>query len=125
MDGDHILSRAIRGKLTRWKAKAGSIGRWCGRKNFLRRTRSNAKKAVAPIDSSFVQRDNNELDNKWGRMFHPFSRLPIELRLEILRMTWDSRNIGIVTKIAYVPSMQGTVTDVKKGMSLPPTISVN
>ncbi|KAF7890085.1 uncharacterized protein EAF02_002500 [Botrytis sinoallii] len=90
MDGDHALSRVVQGKLTRWKAsrsyqfaKAGSIGRWCGRKNPLKRTRSSAKKAVAPIDSSLVQGDDNEPDNHYGRMFHPFSRLTIELRLGI------------------------------------------
>ncbi|KAF7916118.1 hypothetical protein BELL_0132g00110 [Botrytis elliptica] len=125
MDGDHALSRVVRGKLTRWKAKAASIGRWCGRKNPLKRTRSSAKKAVAPINSSLVQGDDNELDNHCGRMFHPFLRLPIELRLGIWRMSWDSRNLGIVTKYLCVSKMPVTVTDVKKDTSPPPTISVN
>ncbi|KAF7916792.1 uncharacterized protein EAE98_010514 [Botrytis deweyae] len=125
MDGDHALSRVVRGKLTRWKARAGSIGRWRGRKNPLKRTRSSAKKAVAPIDSSLVQGDDNEPDNHCGRMFHPFSRLPIELRLGIWRMSWDSRSIGIVTKYPFASNMLGTVTGVKKGTSPPSTISVN
>ncbi|TGO16598.1 hypothetical protein BTUL_0026g00520 [Botrytis tulipae] len=129
MDGDHTLSRAVRAKLTKWKAKAGSIGRWCGRKNFLRRTRSNARKVVAPIDSSLVPRVNNELDNKCGRVFHPFSRLPIELRLEIWRMSWGSRNIGIVTKFIYCQdsdyNMNLDVTELKTSTSPPSTVSVN
>ncbi|TGO46189.1 hypothetical protein BCON_0339g00070 [Botryotinia convoluta] len=95
MDGDNALSRKVREKLTTWKAKAGSIGRWCRRMNSLKRTRSSAKEAGAPVDSCLSQGDSDELENQCGRIFHPFSRLPLELRLEIWRMSWDSRNIGI------------------------------
>ncbi|KAF7898084.1 hypothetical protein EAF00_004530 [Botryotinia globosa] len=116
MNDDHTLSRAVREKLTRWK-------------NFLRRIRSNARKVVAPIDSSLVPRDVNELDNKCNRVFHPFSRLPIELRLEIWRMSWGSRNIGIVTKFIYRQesdySMHLDVTELKTSTSPPSTVSIN
>lgn len=95
----------------------------------MRQIRSNAKKAVPPINSSLVQRDNNELDNKCGRVFHPFSRLPIELRLEIWRMTWDSRNIGIVTKFIYSQDsdyyIHLDITELKTSTSPPSTVFVN
>ncbi|KAF5876858.1 putative cyclin-like f-box protein [Botrytis fragariae] len=80
-------------------AKVGSIGHWCQRKKSLKRTQSSAKDAVAPIDSCCTQGNNDELEHQCGKLFLPFSRLPIELRLKIWKMSWESRNIGIVTRI--------------------------
>ncbi|KAF7880270.1 uncharacterized protein EAF01_012031 [Botrytis porri] len=125
MDNDHKHSREIRQKSTTWKAKVGSIGHSCQKKKSLKRTQSSAKKAATPIDSCLTQGDNDELENQCGTIFHPFSRLPIELRLKIWKMSWESRNIGIVTRIDYVPTGHGTVTDVKRLASPPPTMSVN
>ncbi|TEY75047.1 hypothetical protein BOTCAL_0066g00240 [Botryotinia calthae] len=129
MNSDYVLSRKVREKLITWKAKAVSIGRWCRRKNFLKRNGSGAKAAFAPIDSSLTQGDKSKLENQCGIMFHPFSRLPLELRLEIWRMSWDSRNVGIVTKFDYSRDSDGTlqvgITELKTCISPPSTMSVN
>ncbi|CCD34660.1 predicted protein [Botrytis cinerea T4] len=124
-EGDYALSAELPGRLTTWKVNVGTIGSWLQRKNSLKQIQSSDEKAVAPVHSSFANEDNNEFENQCGGIFHSFSGLPADLRLKIWRMSWDSRNVGIVTRVEYDSSGRGTVTDEKRLTSPPPTISVN
>lgn len=144
-EGDYALSAELPGRLTTWKVSlyshfdpsniylilktlqvnVGTIGSWLQRKNSLKQIQSSDEKAVAPVHSSFANEDNNEFENQCGGIFHSFSGLPADLRLKVWRMSWDSRNVGIVTRVEYDSSGRGTVTDEKRLTSPPPTISVN
>ncbi|KAK6608074.1 hypothetical protein H4I96_04309 [Botrytis cinerea] len=97
-EGDYALSAELPGRLTTWKVNVGTIGSWLQRKNSLKQIQSSDEKAVAPVHSSFANEDNNEFENQCGGIFHSFSGLPADLRLKIWRMSWDSRNVGIVTR---------------------------